>query len=109
MPVDPLAVRVARRHQAAVVLRSVPTIRTRVEYTASGSIHAFELATILEAQLGAVMRLRFRPNPVGSTTAIAWEALMGDGEIVTGQLVLHAAITETEVTSWAVLTVDQGR
>ncbi len=80
---DPIALRVARRHRAAVVLRDVPTIKKRVEYTATGNIYAFELATMLEAQLGAVMRLRFRPNPVGSTTAIAWEALMGDGEIVT--------------------------
>jgi hypothetical protein len=94
-------------HHVAVVLRNVPTVETRVEYTASGSIYAFELARMLEAQLGGVMRLRFRPVPAGPATTAAWEAVTEDGAIVTGQLVLHAAITESEVMSWAVVSVDR--
>jgi len=103
---DPLAARVARRHQAALLVRNVPAIKKRVEYTDSGSIYAFELAKMLEDQLGYVARLRFCPAPAGPPTTIALEALTEDGRLVTGKLVLHAAVTETEVASWAVLTID---
>lgn len=103
---DPIAVRVARRHRAAVVLRAVPTIKKRVEYTATGGIYAFELAKLLEDQVGFIVRLRFRPTPNGPSTTVALEALTESGEVVTGTLVLHAAATESEITTWAVLTVN---
>ncbi len=108
MPADPLAVRVARRH-AALVVRTVPTTKTHVEYTSGGTISSGELMRMLEAQLGYMVRLRFRPIAAGSSTTTAWEAVAADGAIVTGQLVLHAAITESEVTSWAVVTVDPNK
>jgi hypothetical protein len=63
--------------------------------------------TMLEPQFGYMVRLRFRPAPSGPTTSIAWDAVTENGDVVTGTLVLHAAATEAEVLSWAVLTVDQ--
>ena len=106
MNADPIALRVARRHRAALVLRTVPTTKTRVEYGDGGNIYAFDLAKMLEAQFGYVVRLRFRPAPSGPTTSIVWEAVTESAHLVTGTLVLHAAVTEGEVLSWAVLTVD---
>jgi hypothetical protein len=106
MSADPLAVRVARRHQAARVVRTVPTTRTRVEYTNSGRISAVELATMLEPQFGYLVRVRFRPTPHGPSTTVAWAAVTEDGAVVSGTLTLRAAVAEDEVTSWAVLTVD---
>jgi hypothetical protein len=103
---DPIAIRVARRHQAALVLREVPATKTRVEYTAGGSISALDLEQMLEGQLGYIIRLRLRATPVGPTTSIPWEAIAEDGAVVTGKLVLHAAVAEDGVVSWALVTVD---
>jgi hypothetical protein len=36
-PVDPIALRVARRHEAAVVLRDVPARPMRIEYSDVGA------------------------------------------------------------------------
>jgi hypothetical protein len=107
MNADPLALRVARRHQAAILLRDVPTTKSRVEYSNAGTISAVDLMNMLEGQVGYVVRLRFRPAPGEPSTTVAWEAVTEDGDVVTGKLVLHAAVTEGEVLSWAVLTVDQ--
>lgn len=38
---------------------------------------------------------------------MAWEALNENAEVVTGKLVLHAAVAESEVVSWAEVTVDR--
>ena len=103
---DPIAVRVAQRHQAALVVRTFPTTTTRVEFTDGVRISALDLERMLEAQLGYVVRLWFRPASGGPTTSVAWEAVVEDGGVVSGKLVLHAAVAEDEVTSWAVLTVD---
>jgi len=97
---DPIAHRVARRHQAAVVLRSVPA-ETRIEYRNAGTISAVALARMLEPSLGFLVRLRFRPALDGPPTTIAWEGLDANGDVVSGRLVLHAGVSESEVISWA--------
>jgi len=107
MSTDPLALRVARRHQAAMVVRTVPTTKTRVEYTNSGRISAVDLMNMLEPQFGYLVKLRFRPSPGGPSTTVAWDGVNEDGNVVTGKLVLHAAVDEGEVMSWAVVTVDK--
>ncbi len=54
------------------------------------------------------MKLRFRPAPAGpQPTTVTWEATTARAEILTWTLVLHAAVDQDEVTTWAVLTVDQ--
>jgi hypothetical protein len=67
---------------------------------------AREIERILRAQLGVMLRLRFRPALGGMPNAIAWEALDERAELVTGKLVLHAGVRYDEVVSWAELTVD---
>lgn len=104
---DPLAIRVARRHarESAVVFRDVPD-KFRIEYTNSGRISAVALAKMLAPPLGFIPKLVFhRPVDVPANV-IAWEALTEDANVVTGKLVLHAAVAEDEVTSWAEVTVD---
>jgi hypothetical protein len=104
---EPISVRIVRRHHAAVLLRSVPTTKTRVEYTDGGVISAAELASMLEPQIGFVVRLRFHPASDGPPPTIALEAVTENGEVATGKLVLHAAIAEDEIVTWAELTLDQ--
>ena len=107
MPADPLAVRVARRHAAAVVLRDHPP-KTRVDYDCSGSISSFDLRQALEPVTGWLRRLRLRPAPEGPSTTVAWEAVTGEGKLVTGTLVLRGAIREDEVNVWAEVLVESG-
>ena len=104
-----IAHRVARRHQAAVALRNVPTEGTRVEYSNSGRISAVELMKMLEPSIGALVKLRFRPAITGTPNTIAWEALDENANIISGKLVLHAAVAEDEVVSWAEVVVDEDR
>jgi hypothetical protein len=91
---DPIALRVARRHQAAVVLRDVPTTETRLEHSNAGTISAVELMKILEPTAWFLVKLRFRPSLSGLPNTISWEARDDNANIVTGTLVLHAAVGE---------------
>jgi len=104
---DPIALRVARRHQAAVVLREEPSTRTRIEFTDSGGITACELMKMLARSTGPLVTLRFRPSLTGLPNVIAWEALNDSVDIVTGKLVLHAAVAQAEIVTWAEVSVDQ--
>jgi len=99
----PLALRIVRRH-AAVVFRDVPY--TRVEYSNGGRISAVELARMLEPQLGFVTNVRFRASLSGTPNTIAWEGLGPNGEVVSGMLVIHAAVSESEVVTWAEVDVE---
>jgi hypothetical protein len=72
-----------------------------VEHTDSGRISAVALAKKLEPQLGLLVKLRFRPSLTATPNTVAWEALNERAEVVTGKLVLHAALAESEVASWA--------
>jgi hypothetical protein len=105
-----LAHRIVRRHQArhgAVIFRNVPAVKTRVEYSDSGRISAVELMKMLEPTTGPLVKLRFRSSMTGLPNTVAWEALDTDANVVTGTLVLHAAVSESEVLSWADVTVDE--
>lgn len=108
MPADPIVLRVARRH-AALVVQEIPTVKKRLRFTESGRISALDVMNMLEPQVGYLVQFRFRPTPGGPTRTIRWEGVTQDGGVVTGQLVLHAAVASDEVTSWGVLTVDKGR
>ncbi len=98
--------RIVRRH-AAVVFRDIPSARTRVEYSDSEMITAVELMTMLEPTLGFVTNLRFRPSLTGLPNTVSWEALDEHAEVVSGRLILHTAVAENEVASWADVVVDE--
>jgi hypothetical protein len=51
--------------------------------------------------LGVLMNLRFRPSVAGTPNTVAWDALDERAEVVSGSLVLHAAVADDEVISWA--------
>jgi len=106
--IDPVAVRVARHHMrgSAVVLRDVQLREPRVEYSDSGRISAVALMKMLGPEVGALVRLRFRPSLTGAPNTVAWEGLNERANIVSGKLLLRAAVSESEVASWAEITID---
>jgi hypothetical protein len=106
---DPLAVRVARRHQADVIFRDVPASKTHIEYADSGRISDMALMKLLEPQVGKLVKLRFRRSMEIDPNGVEWEALTEDAKLVSGRLVLHAAVAEDEVVSWAEVVVDEDR
>jgi hypothetical protein len=106
IPVDPIALRVARRHEAAVVLRDVPAPETRIEYSNDGRISALELMRWLRPKTGPLLTLRFRRSLAVDPNGVEWEALDENANVVTGQLILHAAVANDEVVSWAEVVID---
>lgn len=106
MLANPIAVRVARRHRAAVVVRDLPSPATRVEYACDGSISAFWLRMALGPQTGYLRCLRFRPEDGKASTTTIWEAVSEGGQVVTGSLVLRSVVTADTVATWAEVTVD---
>jgi hypothetical protein len=106
---SPVSLRVAARHQAAVLFRDVPAAETRIEYSDGGRISAVELARWLEPVFGTVVKLRFRPSMVGPPNTVAWEAMDARADVHGGKLVLHAGISEdgSEVVTWGEVTVDE--
>jgi hypothetical protein len=106
MPVlDLIAIRIARRHVAAV-LRNVPAPPMRIEYTNGGRITDSELTKTLEPIVGQLITLAFRPSLTGLPTAISWEAVHVNMTVMTGRVLLHAAVRETEIVRWAEVTVE---
>ena len=101
---NPLAVRVARRHaarhQAAIVLRNVPST-TRIEI---GTTYGIEAKIIVEPTTGYLSSFRFRKALDGTT--IPWEGVGVDGKVVKGKILLHATVAEDHVATWAEVTVD---
>ena len=108
MPTE-IAHRVTRRHQGAVALRNVLTEGTRVEYSNSGTISAVALMKMLEPSLGKLVKLVFRRSLKIDPNGVEWEAVTENANVVTGRLVLHAAVAEDEVISWAEVVVDENR
>jgi hypothetical protein len=107
---DPIAPRVARRHrarEATTIFRDIPGPKYRVDYIDSGRITAVELMKMLEPTTGLLVKLKFRPSLTGTPNTVAWEALDENANVVTGKLVLHAAVSESEVVSWAEVVVDR--
>jgi hypothetical protein len=99
---------IARSHQAAVVLRDVSP-KTRVEYSDSGRISAVELAKMLEPDRGLLTELHFRRSLKIDPNGIEWEALDERAHVVSGKLILHAAVSENEIVSWAEVVIDEDR
>jgi hypothetical protein len=97
MPAD--AYNVARRHarDAAVIFRDVPAKPFRVEYTYSGRISDIALMKMIEPQVGKLMQLQSRRSLVIDPNGIEWEAFDVGANVVSGKLVLHAAVSESEV------------
>jgi hypothetical protein len=106
-----IACRVARRHarEAAFLFREVPAESARIEYTDSGRISAVALMKMLEPQLGVLVKLRFRRSLKIDPNGVEWEAITENANIISGKLVLRAAVAESEVISWAEVTVDEDR
>ena len=101
-----LARRVVRRHQATVVFRDVPYTETRIEYSHGARITAAELARMLEPTLGLVTKLKFRPSLTGPSTTVVWAAVDTAEKSVSGRLVIHAGVRDSEVVTWAEVIVD---
>jgi hypothetical protein len=104
MDPTPIACRVASRHRAAVI-----PARARLEYSSGGRISAIELTRMLEPDLGMLTELRFRRSLRIQPNAVEWEALDENASVVTGRLVLHAAVSESQIVSWAEVVVDEDR
>lgn len=104
---NPIAVRVARRHarDAGVVVRDVSSKIMRVDYDCSGSISSFDLRQALEPTTGWIRKLRFRATE-GASTTVAWEAVKGTGERITGTLGVRATVTADAVMMSAEVTVE---
>ena len=66
MSLDPLAVRVPRRHAAVV---PVPAEIVRIQYSDSGRISAQNLTRMLEPEVGVLVKLRFRAARCGRSLA----------------------------------------
>jgi hypothetical protein len=102
----PPPARAAHRSAAAFFTTGGPPLLDLTNADGS-TLSASELRRLLEPTYGAVTRLRFRPV-VGSANTATWEALATSGAHVSGRVVLHAAVTDECVTSWAEVIVEEG-
>jgi hypothetical protein len=100
--IDPIAVRVARRH--AAVVGDVPAT-ARIEHIDAGRITAAELAEMLKTVVGPLSRMRFH-RPPGSTNTIGWAAVDPNGGGASGSIELHATVTDNAVITSASVTID---
>ncbi len=103
MSANPIAARVARRHQAAVQRRE----QTLPDFTRR--ISDDDLSRLLEPTIGRLLRVRFRAAMDDGFGVVAWEAVTVRGDYITGKLFLRTVVREDEVVSWAEVTVDQTR
>jgi hypothetical protein len=71
----------------------------------SSALSATELRRLLEPTYGAITKLRFSPI-AGSSNTATFEAVGASGAIISGRVVLHAAVTDECVTSWAEVIVE---
>lgn len=103
------AERVARRasKSAGGLLVTRPVRGIEVTYSDGGIVTSRDCARLIEPHVGQVMNLTFRKSLTGLPNTVAWEALHSDGIIITGALVLHAAVRGNQVVSWAEVQVDK--
>lgn len=98
--------RVLARHMAAaVVLRSVPAPTVEVILGDGGIVTGRDIARLLEDRVGTLLKVRFRRSLSGMPNTVAWEAVDERGEIVTGQVLVHAGVREDQVVAWAEVVV----
>lgn len=101
----PIACRVVARHRrAAIVLRDVPAT-VDIIYSEGGVVSGADVARLLHDRLGALLSVRFHPSPSGTPNIVRWEALDERGDVVSGQLVLHAGVRDDQVVVWAEIVI----
>ena len=106
MNIDPLALRVARRHSGAVVLRDLPYTSPQLIFSDGGVVTATDVRRVLEnhVRLAAVW---FCPTcPTTKANVVLWEGIGVKGKTVTGKLVLHAGAAVDHVVAWAEIVLD---
>lgn len=100
MNTDPLAHRVVRRY------RGVIHGATRFDYSDADKIEAASIMTLLKPMVGPLLRLTCWHPSIGMPNTVAFDAVTPDDRIVRGRLVLHAAVHDNAVVSWADVIVD---
>ena len=100
MNVDPLARGVARRYRRGI------QGATRVEYSDGGNIDAMAVMKLLQPSVGPLVRLNFWHPVEGMPSTVAWDAVTPDDRMVTGRVVLHAAVLGNVVRSWGEVFLD---
>jgi hypothetical protein len=106
MNIDPLALRVARRHSGEVVFHEVPGVSAQLIFSDGGVVTADDVRRILEdrVHLAAVWFC-----PTCSSTrrnVVLWEGIGADGTTTSGRLVLHAGAAVDHVVAWAEIVLD---
>ena len=98
MSANPIAARVARRHQAAVQRRqqTLPGFTRRISDDDMSRLIGRRLLTV-----------RFRPAMGDGFGVVAWEGIDAEGELVSGKVFLRVVVRDDEVVSWAEVTVDR--
>lgn len=101
------AARVLSRHRhGAVVLRDEPATLD-VIYSDGGIVTARDVARLIEQRIGLVSTLRFRPSVNTPPNGVAFEGLGESGEVVSGQVILHAGLRDDQVVCWAEVVRDE--
>ena len=100
--------RIARGQQSQTDLRGNPSPSVHLLYGDGGIISSQAVIRLLDDRCGFLAKLRFRPSLTGLPNTVAWEAVNGRAEAVSGKLIIHAGIRgNTEVVSWAEVVVDE--
>jgi len=94
------------RHVAAAVSRRQGRQAVVVVQNVRLPITAAELARALELDMGRLTRLRFRATLTLDPNGVEWEAVHINTNVISGRLVLHAAVAEDEVVSWAEVIIE---
>lgn len=101
----PTPQRVAHRFASSFFTTGGPSRSLDLSNAASSTLSAAELRSLLEPTYGLIAKLRFKAV-AGSANTATWEAVAASGTIITGRVVLHAAITVERVTSCAEVIVE---
>src|SRR5580658_2946069 len=107
-----LAARVLRRHLRAVsqaepeIVFTTRSESVSVIYSDGGVISSSDLRRLLRDRIGHIIRLDFSLGGTQAPNVVLWTALLHDGEIVDGRLILHAQVRPDRVTSWAEIMID---
>jgi hypothetical protein len=95
---------VARRYQAAVVIRDVPEPATEIIFSDGGIVTTADLRRLLEPHFGPLAKVQLQPSRAPAT--VTWSGIDQRGAIVSGRVVLHARLYEHRIEVWADLLVD---
>jgi hypothetical protein len=99
-----LAARVLRRHLRAVsqaepeIVFTTRSESVSVIYSDGGVISSSDLRRLLRDRIGHIIRLDFSLGGTQAPNVVLWTALLHDGEIVDGRLILHAQVRPDRAT-----------